>query len=228
MLGWGADYPDATNFWDFHFGVGASPQFGTGFDDMHDVLSEAGSTVDEDKRGDLYAQANELLFQHAQAIPVAYGGSAVAFKASVDGAHASPLSNERFAAMSEEGADQLVWMQNGEPSGLYCADETDGEALRVCEQINESLLGYEVGGTEVEPALAEEWESNDDLTEWTFTLRDGVTFHDGSTFDANDVVASYRAQWDAADPRHVGREGLFTYFEALFGGFLNPPPAPAG
>jgi peptide/nickel transport system substrate-binding protein len=228
MLGWGADFPDATNFWDFHFGVGASPQFGTGFDDMHEVLTEAGSTVDEGERADLYAQANELLFQHAQAIPVAYGGSAVAFKAAVEGAHASPLSNERFAEMSEEGADQLVWMQNGEPSGLYCADETDGEALRVCEQINESLLGYEVGGTEVEPALAEEWESNDDLTEWTFTLRDGVTFHDGSTFDANDVVASYRAQWDAADPRHVGREGLFTYFEALFGGFLNPPPAPAG
>jgi peptide/nickel transport system substrate-binding protein len=228
MLGWGADFPDATNFWDFHFGVGASPQFGTGFDDMHEVLTEAGSTVDEGERGDLYAQANELLFQHAQAIPIAYGGSAVAFNASVEGAHASPLSNERFAEMSEEGADQLVWMQNGEPSGLYCADETDGEALRVCEQINESLLGYEVGGTEVEPALAEEWESNDDLTEWTFTLRDGVTFHDGSTFDANDVVASYRAQWDAADPRHVGREGLFTYFEALFGGFLNPPPAPAG
>jgi peptide/nickel transport system substrate-binding protein len=228
MLGWGADFPDATNFWDFHFGVGASPQFGTGFEDMHEVLTEAGSVVDEGERNDLYAQANELLFQHAQAIPIAFGGSAVAFDADVEGAHASPLSNERFAAMSQEGADQLVWMQNGEPSGLYCADETDGEALRVCEQINESLLGYEVGGTEVEPALAEEWESNEDLTEWTFTLREDVTFHDGSTFDANDVVESYRTQWDAADPRHVGREGLFTYFEALFGGFLNPPPAPAG
>jgi len=228
MLGWGADFPDATNFWDFHFGAGASPQFGTGFEDLHEVLAEAGSTVDEAERGDLYAQANELLFEHSPAIPIAYGGSAVAFEAAVEGAHASPLSNERFAAMSQEGEDQLVWMQNGEPSGLYCADETDGEALRVCEQINESLLGYEVGGTEVEPALATEWESNDDLTEWTFTLREDVTFHDGSTFDANDVVASYRTQWDAADPRHVGREGLFTYFEALMGGFLNPPPAPAG
>ena len=51
--------------------------------------------------------------------------------------------------MSIEGQDQFVWMQNGEPSGLYCADETDGEALRACEQINESLLAYEVGGTEV-------------------------------------------------------------------------------
>ena len=224
LLGWGADFPDATNFWDFHFGEGASPQFGTGFPDLHEVLSEAGATTDEDERSSLYAEANDLLMEHAPAIPIAYGGSAVAFTAEVEGAHASPLSNEQFAAMSLEGADQLVWMQNGEPSGLYCADETDGEALRVCEQINEALLAYEVGGTEVVPALAEEYESNDDLTEWTFTLREGVTFHDGTALDAGDVVTSYRAQWDAADPLHVGRDGLFTYFEALFGGFLNPPP----
>ena len=225
MLGWGADFPDATNFWDFHFGAGASPQFGTGFPDLHEVLAEAGSTTDEEERAELYAQANDLLFEHAPAIPIAYGGSAVAFKAEVEGAHASPLSNEQFAAMSIEGQDQLVWMQNGEPSGLYCADETDGEALRVCEQINESLLGYEVGGTEVVPLLAEDYESNEDLTEWTFHLREGVTFHDGTSLDAGDVVASYRVQWDAADPLHVGRDGLFTYFEALFGGFLTPPPA---
>lgn len=225
MLGWGADFPDATNFWDFHFGVGGTAQFGTGFDDLHAVLAEAGSTTDEEARAELYAEANALLMQHSPAIPIAYGGSAVAFKAEVEGAHASPLSNEQFAAMSLEGQDQLVWMQNGEPSGLYCADETDGEALRVCEQINESLLAYEVGGTEVVPALAEEYEPNDDLTEWTFTLREGVTFHDGSSLDAGDVVSSYRVQWDAADPLHVGRDGLFTYFEALMGGFLNPPPA---
>jgi ABC-type transport system substrate-binding protein len=224
----GADFPDATNFWDFHFGEGASPQFGTGFPDLHEVLADAGSTTDEDERAELYAEANGLLFQHAPALPIAYGGSAVAFKAEVEGAHASPLSNEQFSAMSLEGADQLVWMQNGEPSGLYCADETDGEALRVCEQINESLLAYEVGGTEVVPSLAEDYESNDDLTEWTFTLREGVTFHDGSALDAGDVVESYRIQWDAADPLHVGRDGLFTYFEALFGGFLNPPPPEEG
>src|ERR671916_794060 len=113
-------------------------------------------------------------------------------------AHASPLSNESLAVMGIEGQDQFTFLQNGEPSGLYCADETDGEALRVCEQINESLLAYEVGGTEVVPALAEDYESNDDLTEWTFTLREGVTFHDGSALDAGDVVTSYRVQCDAA------------------------------
>ena len=40
-------------------------------------------------------------------------------------------------------------MQNAEPISLFCADETDGESLRACEQITESLLAYEVGGTAV-------------------------------------------------------------------------------
>ncbi len=50
-----------------------------------------------------------------------------------------------------------------------------------------------------------------------------MTFHDGATLDANDVVLSYAAQWDAKHPLHVGRSGAFEYFPGLFGGFLNPP-----
>ncbi len=130
-----------------------------------------------------------------------------------------------MAVIGPGSDDQLVWMQNGEPGGLYCADESDGEALRVCEQIKESLYAYEVGGTDTIPALAEECAPNDDLTVWTCTLREGVSFHDGSTLDANDVVLSYAVQWDADHPLHVGRDGSFTYFSALWGGFLNPPPA---
>ena len=61
LLGWGADYPDATNFLDYHFGEGASPQFGAGFDDIHSVLSEAASLADQDARNELYAEAAELL-----------------------------------------------------------------------------------------------------------------------------------------------------------------------
>lgn len=223
LLGWGADYPDATNFLDYHFGPGASAQFGAGHPDIHELLVQAGQIADPDARLELYQQAAELIKQHAPMVPVAHGGSATAFRADVTGAHASPLSNENFAVMDPGGRDTFVWMQNAEPIGLYCADESDGETLRACEQINESLLAYEVGGTAVVPSLAETWETNEDGSEWTFHLRPGVTFHDGSALDANDVVLSYVVQWDASHPLHVGRDGSFTYFSGLFGSFLNAP-----
>ena len=158
-------------------------------------------------------------------IPVAHGGSALALQSRCRrAAHASPLGNESFSVMSN-GTDTFVWMQNAEPISLYCADETDGESLRACEQVTQSLLGYEIGGTAVEPVLAESYEVNDDLTEWTFKLRPGVKFSDGSAFDANDVVTSLAVQWDAANALHTGNTGAFSYWSGLFGSFLNAPPA---
>jgi ABC-type transport system substrate-binding protein len=225
LLGWGADYPDMTNFLDYHFGAGASDQFGDKFDDITSALQAGAAGADDAAREPSYVEANNAVRTHVPMVPIVHGGSGVAYKADVTGAHASPLSNEIFAAMTPGDRGQFVWMQNGEPGGLYCADETDGEALRVCEQLNESLYSYEVGGTATEPSLAESCEPNAELTQWTCTLRSGVTFHDGSTLDANDVVLSYAVQWDANHPLHKGRDGSFTYFPALFGGMLNPPPA---
>ena len=121
----------------------------------------------------------------------------------------------------------LTFMQSGEPASLYCGDETDGEALRVCEQIKESLYSYAVGGTEPTPALATGCTPNDDKTVWTCTLRDGVTFHDGSTLDASDVIVSFAAQWDARSPLHVGRTAAFEYWPCAHRRWL-PQPAIVG
>ena len=221
LLGWGADYPDATNFLDFHFGGGSSDQFGEKYPEIVDALSRAAQLADPDERYPIYVEANTLIRDLVPMVPIAHGGSGVAYRASIEGGHASPLGNEYFAVVEDPDDDNFIWMQNAEPIGLYCADETDGESLRACEQINESLLAYEVGGTAVVPALATEWEASDDLLVWTFKLREGVKFHDGSDFDANDVVMSFAVQWDAANPLHVGRDGNFTYFNAFFGAFLN-------
>jgi ABC-type transport system substrate-binding protein len=222
LLGWGADYPDMTNFMDYHFGAGASKQFGEKFEDITSALKSGAALASDEARKPFYETANNAVRTHAPMVPVAHGGSAVAFKALVTGAHASPLGNEAFAGMSN-GTDSFVWMQNAEPISLYCADETDGESLRACEQVNEALLAYEVGGTAVKPSLATECNANADLTEWTCNLRENVKFHDGSTLDANDVVFSLQIQWDAAHPLHKGNTGAFTYFSALWGGFLNAP-----
>jgi ABC-type transport system substrate-binding protein len=223
LLGWGADFPDMTNFLDYHFGGGASKQFGAKFDDIIAALKDGASKPTDEERAPFYVTANDLLAQHVPMVPIAHGASGTAYKADVEGAHSSPLSNEYFAVMKPGDRTTFVWMQNGEPAGLYCADETDGESLRVCEQVTEALLSYEIGGTAVQPALAESCDANADLTEWTCKLRAGVKFHDGSDFDANDVVMSWAVQWDAANPLHKGRTGQFTYFSALWGGYLNAP-----
>jgi len=224
LLGWGADYPDQTNFLGYHFGDGASDQFGDKFSDITEALAKGAQLASDDERKPFYEAADNAIKQHVPMIPVAHGGSALAFKATVEGAHASPLGNESFAEMTVPDQDTFVWMQNAEPISLYCADETDGESLRACEQVTQSLLAYEVGGTAVEPSLAESYEPNEDLTEWTFHLRQGVLFHDGSSLDANDVVKSLSIQWDAADPLHTGNTGAFTYWSGLFGTYLNAPP----
>ena len=224
MLGWGADYPDATNFLDFHFGEGASKQFGSGFEDIWAALKEGATKASTDERYPFYLETNELIKQHVPMIPIAHGGNAAAYKADVEGAYASDFGAEQFARMDPGGRDTFVFLQNGEPSGLYCADETDGEALRACEQVTESLLAYEVGTGKPVASLAETWEANDDLTEWTFHLRQGVKYHNGADLDANDVILSYAVQWDAKHPLHVGRDGSFTYWPGLFGPFLNAPP----
>lgn len=225
MLGWGADYPDATNFLDTHFGAGANASFGDKHPEITETLAEAAALSSADERYALYIKANEYIRDLVPMVAIAHGGNGAAFKSSIAGAYASDIGAEQFWLMEDPDDDNIVWMQNGEPISLFCGDETDGETLRACEQVSESLLRYEIGTGEAIPSLASEFSANEDLTEWTFVLREGVTFHDGSTLDAADVVTSYVMQWDAESPLHVGREGLFTYFKSYFTEFLNPPPA---
>jgi ABC-type transport system substrate-binding protein len=58
---------------------------------------------------------------------------------------------------------------------------------------------------------------------WTCSLRDDVVFHDGSAFDANDVVVSFAAGLDAESPLHVGNSGAFDYYSYLWDSLINAP-----
>ena len=223
ILGWGADYPDPSNFLDYHFGSGAGVKFGTPFPDIVEALNTGLQTAVPAERTAAYTTANNAIKEHVPAVIVAHGASGAAYKADIDGAYASVFGAEVFATMTAGDRDTLVFMQNAEPLSLYCGDETDGETLRACEQVSESLYRYEVGGAASIPSLATECTANEDSTVWTCALRSGVKFHDGADLDANDVVLSYAVQWDAAHPLHTGRSGAFEYFPGLWGGFLNPP-----
>jgi peptide/nickel transport system substrate-binding protein len=223
LLGWTADYPDQTNFLDVFFGAGANKSFGNTWPDIVDALKKGAQVADPAAREPFYVQANDLIIQHAPAIPVAHGGSAVAYKATAQGANVSALGDEVFAPVQIPGQDTFVWMQNAEPISLYGADESDGESLRPYIQITEGLYGFKTGTTEVIPVLATGCTPSTDLTEWTCALRQNVKFHDGTILNANDVVRTFVVQWNAADPLHIGNTGEFYYMSTLFAAFLNAP-----
>jgi ABC-type transport system substrate-binding protein len=223
MNGWGADYMDPTNFYDFHF-TGASKNFGEPFPDVIEAIRAAAQVADPAERTQLYAKVAELIKLHVPMVPIAHGANAIVYKATVeDPKQVDPLAGERFALMSVPGQDQFVWIQNAEPISLYCADETDGETFRGCTNIFDHLYWYKPNTTELVPAAAESYEVNADLTEWTFKLRENNKFSDGTAMDANDVVQTFVVQWDASHPLHVGNTGVFEYFSGYFGKKLNEP-----
>lgn len=224
LLGWGADYPHVTNFLDYHFGA-SQQQFGTPYPEIYTLLQQGAQIPIPADAVDIYTQANNAIRELVPMVPVSHGASATAYRADVTDPQASPLTNEYMATMDPGGRDTFVWMQNAEPISLFCADETDGESLRACEQVTEGLYAYEINGTDAIPALAEVCEPNEDASVWTCTLRQGVLFSDGTTFDANDVIATWTANADVNSPLHIGNTGTFNYWATLWGNLINAPAA---
>ena len=227
VLDWCAEYPDVTDFLDRHFNNPGLRQFGTIDSSITDALTAAGKTADANARKAAYTAANNAIRAVVPLIPIAHGGSATAWKADVVGVVASPLDAESFATMDPGGRGSLAWMQTGSPGSFYCTEDAEGDSARLCQNVFEELYSFRPGTAVVTPGLATSCDPNEQLTVWTCHLRSGVTFHDGASLDANDVLVSYAAQWDAKHPIHAGSGGRFVGWVREFGPFLNAaPPAP--
>ena len=86
-------------------------------------------------------------------------------------------------------AETLNWANNGDSLTLDPHAQNEGPTHTVAHQIYEPLLMRDMSGAIV-PVLATEWGPTEDPNVWSFKLREGVTFHDGSAFTAEDVVFS--------------------------------------
>lgn len=83
----------------------------------------------------------------------------------------------------------FVYADAGEPSTIDPAKANVNWEFTVTRNVYDRLVDFDLDDpSTLLPALATDWKQ--DGTAWTFTLREGVTFHDGSPFDANDVKAS--------------------------------------
>ncbi len=94
----------------------------------------------------------------------------------------------------DTGITSLTWPISGIPSGFNPLLITDSAAALVESFIFQSLVIYDEKG-QVVPLLAQDWEVSADGREWTFYLREDVTWHDGEPFTAYDVEFTFNTWW---------------------------------
>ncbi len=114
-----------------------------------------------------------------------------------------------------EAQKVLVFGRGADSVGLDPALENDGESFKVCDNIYETLVTYEAESTQVLPQLARRWEVSDDGLRWTFHLRTGVRFHDGTPFTAQAVLFSLGRQFFPDHPRYRPAAGNYKYWKDM-------------
>lgn len=87
-------------------------------------------------------------------------------------------------------AKTLIFGRGGDSITLDPSQVLDGESAKVCEMVYDTLVQYRGTTTDIEPSLAMAWDNSSDGLTYTFYLREGVEFHDGSPFNAAAVVFS--------------------------------------
>ncbi|AIZ45189.1 peptide ABC transporter substrate-binding protein [Deinococcus radiopugnans] len=125
-----------------------------------------------------------------------------------------------LAALPTASAATLVYGASDDPVSLEPGNIIDITSILAQQQIYDRLVGFKEGTSDPVPGLATSWTSNKDATQWTFTLRKNVKFHDGTPFNADAVVYNFSRWWDpkaAQGYRDQGR--TYEVWEQLLGGF---------
>ncbi|UWF77853.1 MULTISPECIES: ABC transporter substrate-binding protein [Microbacterium] len=135
------------------------------------------------------------------------------------------VASQRDDDNGDEGAAEVdttfVFAASADPASLDPAIAQDGETFRVSRQIFEGLVGTKPGTADPAPLLAEEWESSEDGMTHTFTLKEGVTFHDGTPFNAEAVCYNFDRWYNWTGL--LASEALGYYYNKLFKGYASNP-----
>jgi len=112
-------------------------------------------------------------------------------------------------------AGTLVVGLVAEPVNLDPAQVTDLNSNRVGRRIVETLVTFPEESTQVVPGLAESWTVSKDGLRYTFKLRKGITFHDGTAFTAEAVKFSIERQIEPDHP--FSKLGKYPFANYNFG-----------
>jgi len=124
------------------------------------------------------------------------------------------------------GPSAFVWGKSGDAGTLDGPVDTNGETYEVLTQIFNLLVRAKPGETDVEPDLATSWSVSPDGLVWTFKLRQGVTFHDGTPWNAEAAKFNFDRWADEKNPYHaVGKGFDYEYWGDFMAGSFKEAKA---
>lgn len=192
LLGWGADYPNAENFFgpvlcDGYLAYGAKD---TG---LCNLIDQARATTDYLTQLTIYRAASEWVQDTLPVVPLARGQTLIVARREVAALWPSGMGTESYkdTYLIDPATSATEVVASGNPLGFDPALAYDIPAVKIVAQTYEPLLTYNRAKTdEFVPLLATDWIVSPDARTYTFTVRSGVHFHNGATLDAEDVAFS--------------------------------------
>jgi peptide/nickel transport system substrate-binding protein len=121
---------------------------------------------------------------------------------------------------SKTASNALVFGAASDPVIIDGPLVSDGESLRVVDQIFQGLVGLKPGSTQIQPLLATSYSPSKNGLTWTFTLRQGVKFSDNTPFNAAAVCFNFHRWFNFPGP--LQSSAVTYYWNTVFGGFAHP------
>ncbi|MEF2070694.1 oligopeptide/dipeptide ABC transporter ATP-binding protein [Consotaella aegiceratis] len=111
-------------------------------------------------------------------------------------ATAGLLASSVLVAALPASAQTMVIARPADSQSLDPGEAQSIEDQKIGDWVFDGLVKFDGESVDVVPALAKSWDISEDGLTWTFHLRDDVKFHDGTPFDADAVVFSFKRQFD--------------------------------
>jgi ABC-type transport system substrate-binding protein len=197
VYGWYPDYVDTDNYiYPFLHSEGAGWLHSNYKNpDLDKLIEQARATADPATRSNLYSQIQKIMVDDVPIVPVFQGTAWAVTKPDVKGVELDITTNMYYWLVESPRDTLIVGTTDSVETNIDLAEAYDYFGLNTVLNLGAGLVyikpGSGAGPEDFLPGLATKWSASADGTTWTFDLRQGVKFSDGTEFDASAVKYSF-------------------------------------
>jgi peptide/nickel transport system substrate-binding protein len=214
MLGWFPDFVDPDTWLTPFASCTQSPDNGVNYcnPEMDALLQKASASTDPAEREALYKQIGELYATEVPTLPLWWEPEYIISRKGVEGiAIGAPfefnyniLSFGPDAVPAAGNTDTIIIGVTDEVNSLDSGDSYSTHDWEILKNTGVSLMSYKPGTAELIPGAAADFPVvSDNGSTYTFKLREGITFADGTPLTANDYVRAWKRVTSMADQSQV-------------------------